>query len=399
VDLSRAPSYTALSYVWGPSAPAYEIQVRDRTSDNGKLKVRENLFDFLLEFRAQRGDRTDRYLWIDQLSIDQSTTSERNHQVQMMSDIYSNATSVIVWLGNHGIPKHGDRREAVRNARKLQRREHGDALEIGLQKEYFHRLWIVQEILLAKRIRVLFENQWILDIYPRFRWPEHISDALDSLMDGSHVARPIFRRIGAWKYTLLPEIEHRLDGLLQDFMTHSCEDPRDKIYGLQGLVDPEDRLVVDYTKSRQQLFVDLCNQFHKRVVERYWTTVAHYPKMKDMNKQTRALYKLANWMHFTDSQIRALRRMLRYRLPRLADLSYILSYLWPSTAVGFEPEDEAHTHAERWWFEIRDTRHYFECKESESDLEAADRRRFEAWQEETEESYGIENVQEHYVYD
>jgi hypothetical protein len=67
--------------------------------------------------------------------------------------------------------------------------------------------------------------------------------------------------------------------------------------------------------------------------------------------------------------------------------------------VGFKPEDEAHTHAERWWFEIRDTRHYFECKESESDLEAADCTRFEAWQPETEKSYGIENVQEHYVYD
>jgi hypothetical protein len=55
-----------------------------------------------------------------------------------------------------------------------------------------------------------------------------------------------------------------------------------------------DRLVVDYAKSRQQVFVDLCNQFHERVVERYWTTVAHYPKMKEMNKQSRALYKLAD---------------------------------------------------------------------------------------------------------
>jgi hypothetical protein len=163
-----------LSYVWGPPAPAYEIQVRDRTSDNGKLKVRENLFDFLLEFRAQRGDLTDRYLRIDKLSIDQSTTSERNHQVQTMSDIYSNATSVMVWLGNHGISKHSDRREAVRNARELERREHGDTLRTCLQKEYFHRIWIVQEILLAKRIRVLLENQWILDVDPRFRWPENI---------------------------------------------------------------------------------------------------------------------------------------------------------------------------------------------------------------------------------
>jgi hypothetical protein len=48
--------------------------------------------------RLDEKEPSDKYLWIDQISIDQSKHSERTHQVQMMSKIYSQATSVIVWL-------------------------------------------------------------------------------------------------------------------------------------------------------------------------------------------------------------------------------------------------------------------------------------------------------------
>jgi hypothetical protein len=38
-------------------------------------------------------------LWIDQICIDQETTEEKNHQVSMMSSIYSNASRVITYFG------------------------------------------------------------------------------------------------------------------------------------------------------------------------------------------------------------------------------------------------------------------------------------------------------------
>ncbi|KAI4618227.1 uncharacterized protein J4E87_007895 [Alternaria ethzedia] len=95
-EISEAPPYTALSYVWGPPPSSHDIFIAD-----GRLQIRENLFKFLTEFRKRR-DKTpsDRYMWIDQLCIHQSSTVERNHQVQMMSDIYSKATSVVAWLGD-----------------------------------------------------------------------------------------------------------------------------------------------------------------------------------------------------------------------------------------------------------------------------------------------------------
>ncbi len=42
----------------------------------------------------------DQWLWIDQICIQQSSITERNHQVLMMCDIYTNAESVIVLLRN-----------------------------------------------------------------------------------------------------------------------------------------------------------------------------------------------------------------------------------------------------------------------------------------------------------
>ena len=74
--------YTALSYTWGdPKSPKYKILI-----DNHAFNVRQNLWHFL-----KQGRQFGRYglLWIDAISVDQSDINERNHQVALMRDIYS----------------------------------------------------------------------------------------------------------------------------------------------------------------------------------------------------------------------------------------------------------------------------------------------------------------------
>ena len=81
--------------------------------DERHLSVAQNLYLFWKElcvtkiFKKHngRGDGgsdilsvTTLYLWIDQLCIDQHNTSERNHQVNMMSQVYAKAASIVVWL-------------------------------------------------------------------------------------------------------------------------------------------------------------------------------------------------------------------------------------------------------------------------------------------------------------
>jgi hypothetical protein len=88
-------SYEALSYVWG--SPTGTIPI---ICNNKEHLVTPNLYDAL---RCLRRPFSPRVLWIDAICIDQraddSSTRERNSQVQMMGEIFREARRVVVWLG------------------------------------------------------------------------------------------------------------------------------------------------------------------------------------------------------------------------------------------------------------------------------------------------------------
>ena len=67
---------------------------------NGKpLNIRQNLWDFLQQARDdQTREGILHRFWIDALCINQNSIAERNHQVGMMGQIYSKASSVLAWL-------------------------------------------------------------------------------------------------------------------------------------------------------------------------------------------------------------------------------------------------------------------------------------------------------------
>jgi len=75
-----------------------EILVNGRT-----FTVRQNLYEFLrvVQQRSAAGalDMLGPY-WIHALSIDQTNTLERNHQVNQMGQIFRNAAAVHLWLGS-----------------------------------------------------------------------------------------------------------------------------------------------------------------------------------------------------------------------------------------------------------------------------------------------------------
>ena len=82
------------SYVWGSPETECLIVV------NGKLlRVRENLYWFLSTANNVIKQSTSTWYWIDVLCIDQSNTTERNHQVAQMGTIYSQAQGVSIWMG------------------------------------------------------------------------------------------------------------------------------------------------------------------------------------------------------------------------------------------------------------------------------------------------------------
>lgn len=94
VELDTAPYFEALSYVWGTNRTKVSISV-----DGRDLEVTPNCLDALqgLRYRFKR-----RLLWVDAICIDQKSTAEKNLQVPMMADIYSRASSVLLWLNDSG---------------------------------------------------------------------------------------------------------------------------------------------------------------------------------------------------------------------------------------------------------------------------------------------------------
>lgn len=89
--------YDALSYTWGePGDGDFHITCNGRT-----LKVWENLYGALpcLARQLRQEGSTPRRIWIDAVCINQSDESEKLKQIDRMSAIYRRARQVVVWFG------------------------------------------------------------------------------------------------------------------------------------------------------------------------------------------------------------------------------------------------------------------------------------------------------------
>ncbi|KAK1988623.1 heterokaryon incompatibility protein [Colletotrichum cereale] len=90
--VDAAPAYHAVSYTWGDPGQTVGI-----LCEGAEIRITTNLLDALR--RLRRPDE-DVVLWADAVCIDQRNTLEKTHQIMLMTDIYSRAASVLVWLGS-----------------------------------------------------------------------------------------------------------------------------------------------------------------------------------------------------------------------------------------------------------------------------------------------------------
>lgn len=144
---SPTDSYEALSYVWGGSSKHRSIFIRQPTSSNDhELPVTDNLYDALLQLRAQCSDRL---IWIDAVCINQEDVREKEQQIQFMARIYAQAKQVIVWLGN--ATEDGDRAlqeihvagtKTMDSSGYLMDETVEGAMHALLNRPWFRRIWV-----------------------------------------------------------------------------------------------------------------------------------------------------------------------------------------------------------------------------------------------------------------
>ncbi|KAF2735691.1 HET-domain-containing protein, partial [Polyplosphaeria fusca] len=150
-------TYEALSWCWGKDDATEAIIIRKERKYYAKM-VKPNLYAAL---KALRFKSEPRYIWADAVCIDQDHLDEKNHQVEMMNEIYDNAEQVCIWLGESDessrIALHFIKHEVLQLKKFDKLCESKDAsrkwhalLEL-MQREWFSRRWVVQEIALARK--------------------------------------------------------------------------------------------------------------------------------------------------------------------------------------------------------------------------------------------------------
>jgi hypothetical protein len=283
-DQERGVAYKALSYTWGGSMHTPVPGLPKVIVDGYEIEITKNLYSALLQIR--RHDR-DVPLWVDAICINQQDLREKGHQVKQMGDVYEGAEEVLIWLGPSNANIDGllesinwiDARATEAQAvgskedwrtlccRFTDQRPLGiglddqsileRTLEELLQRPWFTRVWVLQEVAKARTARILCGSSSCpartfalmpailgLDVH------RHIQAVLGIM--------PRLRRHTWWSST------RHLHFLLQRFADSKALLVRDKIYALLGMstdaCNPE-IFYPCYEKTDEEVFRDAASFF------------------------------------------------------------------------------------------------------------------------------------------
>lgn len=273
-SLDQAPNYNAVSYVWGDQSQAFSITL------NGGMAVRigRNLHHALRDLRHTEHPII---LWTDAICIQQNSNQEQNHQVQLMAQIYSRATTVRAWI-DHEMDTRSEifqRLPDVLNSKELRAdMEYWSPAMNLLQNPYWKRLWIQQELILSREIIINCRDTvldprsttWLLNLSSdvskraRIREDRRLYDVdmgingeyTKAIFGGIAVARSVIsRRSDIHRSLELTSSAFFNDvgwaSLLTLFLdTHRLEtsEQKDRVYGMLGLAMDfeEGDIAVDY---------------------------------------------------------------------------------------------------------------------------------------------------------
>ncbi|KAE9366430.1 HET-domain-containing protein, partial [Stipitochalara longipes BDJ] len=279
------PEFEAVSYTWGSRKDPVNIFIG--ISGNRTLAVTRNLAEALPFLRYKNKTRT---LWIDAICVNQQNTEERSSQVKRMADIYSKAAKVLIWLG----PASDDSSTALKCLKQVSSNvtvdwTHGtmsplsdelhwadvnkelpfDANEFLaicnlLNRDWFRRLWIWQEVRLAKNAMVMCGTESI-------SWTAVCSTVccLCTKLQSYHV----LENIPASQYTLLHRLCNATESVpllyLIDWTKYSlCSDNRDRIFALLSMLNESEKhleILPDYTKSPLEVYQEIVVRYIKHL--------------------------------------------------------------------------------------------------------------------------------------
>ncbi len=286
--LDAAPPYEAISYVWGadPRKPHPVIL------DNKQFHVSTNVFHILCRHSSLFRPRL---LWIDSICINQSDDVEKSQQVKMMRDIYETASRVVVCLGENpdawlalgmlnqlmfmkSFKTQKAWAEDVFNYFRM--KDSNELLDAQLtafldllHHEWFDRVWVIQEVVVARSITVLYGNRqvaWESFTFIMETLVNHdIAEVVGVFQHSgeSGVTRPV--PLGETQAAFMAGYREKfkkgqfypLYDALRLFLAFKATKPRDKIFALLGLTESASDLnhIIDYKRSMSSILLEVAD--------------------------------------------------------------------------------------------------------------------------------------------
>ena len=244
------------------------------------FKVTPNLFSALQHLRHPTQKIA---LWVDAICINQNDVSERTQKVKLMTVIYENAISVLMWLGpekdasNTAMRFLVDYNNGIREGTsRLALLEHSFDIQVGLirllTRQYWSRVWIMQEVIVSRAAYICcgrYVASWeaLVDLiaplspydqlqlemkghFQGFRAIQHAANDLVWPMAQLNFNRQLCDKITYWEG-------------LQLAPKRRASDPRDYIFSLLGFVR-EIPVDVSYEITVLELYRSLVENIIKR---------------------------------------------------------------------------------------------------------------------------------------
>lgn len=282
-SITTPPRYVAVSYAWGDAGDTRRLEL-----EGVDISVSVSLHGALEALRQKAEPVT---VWVDAICIDQQNFAERTQQVQLMTKIYSKAESVAVWLGPEADGSRAaagfledvcHRSESPHRVTKLlgsKDREAGLAAAVSLfERDYWKRLWVVQEVFNARDIVVYCGSTRLpWDVYKEASrvFQRHKGD-VDYYFPANSQGRT-YARASQNHFTYSQILAYQGPGSLPDVRSlvhfgeesllevmRACRrkfasDPKDKVFGILGLLseDVRNEFSVDYGLSVKEIYTNV----------------------------------------------------------------------------------------------------------------------------------------------
>ena len=292
--LDDAPAFFALSYAWGDEKPTERLDI-----EQSVLEITLGLSILLHQFEARHDDV--RFIWIDQICINQQDDVEKAVQVKMMRDIYVSAHKVLLWLGPSTkasdlamdsimplyksigvLPQSRFDYDGIRSHLPGQDDPFWPALMDLYARPWYGRLWVLQEAILAKDVEVLCGTKsmhWAAFASFATKMYDLTPLALIRAFD-AHQSHGLndSAQIQTWGFISIRNIDtirsDEAEGNKPPFwmylsMGQKCKvtNPLDRVYGLLGLLASEEvvrSIHIRYDWEPWQGYLHFCKAYIER---------------------------------------------------------------------------------------------------------------------------------------